>query len=194
MWFTGFCYFECLLEHPPLQQSVHKPISVYCAADYSDKHRQPTCIVDEDFSLLIDRWLKQNILHAHIRQKTMKKWGSVLLKQEELKQNLSKLLNDGSHSDDNVHCWTDDDVDDRIDCNECEDVSTDMLIALGKENVYHIYSKMLQEVEKYQDCQNLLEPRYNDWFANSEVENELEDEEGDDPSFEMLNVNKFHRY
>ncbi len=104
----------------------------------------------------------------------------------ELKQNLSKLEKGSSHSDDNVNLRDDDDDgDDIIDSSVCEDLSTDMLTALEYENVHHIYSKKLQEIDNYQDY-NLLKPSYNDWFVNSEVENELEDEEAEDLSFEFL--------
>ncbi len=39
--------------------SIHKPISVSCAASCCDKHRHSLCIVDEDYDNLIELWLNE---------------------------------------------------------------------------------------------------------------------------------------
>ncbi len=59
-------------------ESSHRPVSVSCASNCCAKHRVPLCIVDSDFHNLIDQWLCQlDILYAHIRRKTYKKWGVI---------------------------------------------------------------------------------------------------------------------
>ncbi len=61
-WFAVYD-FECLLEVAKVSfgdltetDSIHKPISVSCAANFCDKHRH---IVDEDYDNLIEHWLNE---------------------------------------------------------------------------------------------------------------------------------------
>jgi hypothetical protein len=135
--YTYFIVFdyECLLEKLRLHlgdstktESMHKPISVSTCGNCCKKHRKPICIVEEDFDVLIHKWmLELDVISRHIREKTMKKWGKILSALGDLKDRLDPKKESSDKDNDT----------DNMDSSDFEETSEQMTKALTKENVYH---------------------------------------------------------
>ena len=181
--FTHFIVYdyECLLEKSEVDfgmstktESIHKPISVSTSGNCCEKHRKPVCIVEENFDVLIHKWILEiENISEHIRTKTMKKWGGILSSLKELKDRLKPESNinnkEGSDEDD------DDSL--NMESNDHEEVTRKMTKALDKGNVYQHFVKNL--------CNDKWKVQYNDW--SSEDSDDDDDDDDDEVKYELLN-------
>jgi hypothetical protein len=153
--------YECMLETSSKHfgsmtqaDPIHKPISVSTCGNCCDKHRQPVCIVEEDFDVLINKWLLQiEEISKHIREQTNKKWGNILNSLNDLKKKLDPDIPKKGEV-----------ISDATESSDCEEVSIEMTQALQKENVYQQFLKKLNE-DKWS-------VEYNQWSSDSSEEDD----------------------
>jgi uncharacterized Zn-finger protein len=158
--------YECLLEKALIDfgiatkaTSKHNPISVSTCGNCCKKHRKPLCIVEEKFDVLIQKWMvRLEEIAKHIREKTMKKWGKILISLGVLKKQLEPEKKIGNKDDT-----------ENTESSECEETSEDMIKALQKGNVYREFMKGLNK--------DTWSVNYNDWSSDESDDQEEEDEE-----------------
>ena len=185
MKYTYFIVFdyECLLEKMRLElgestktDSVHKPISVSTCGNCCAKHRKPVCIVEEDFDILIQKWMVElEIIAKHIREKTMKKWGNILSSLNDLREELNPEKD--SLNQDNDQDMLDID---NMESSDFEEPSEQMCKALKKENVYQRFMQKLK--------QDKWSVEYNDWSSEEEEE---EEDKVEEVQFNIINETHF---